>query len=846
MESYSGPPADGESGQSAQRPQQARQHADNTQDSNWSPLTTPPSVPYPSVSPAHSSLNSSFTRTNDEDYDAQFGYTTVGLGISPSPGHRRVLSQEAFLQESPRYPDTPKTPYQSNDYLLGSPGSAMHPLQADYPHYGQRAAASPPRRWWPTSFGWGWTDSRWVMYALLVFGIVMAISHHVFYSRLDGQPADDQLKMMRFGTLLAYIAKSSLVSAVIFAHRQQIWATVKRRNMKFRTIDDLFASADDLRALVSWELAKKARVALALAIVVWLFPLTVILTPPTLTVAPKTEVDVTQCPSVRTLNFEQEKVKNWRDPGRINGYPGLSLSLWNNTVPLSGSITTPFNDTFFDYWTGSSWQTNVVATTSAFATKAVARDSVAVETCGLGWNCSYVISFTAPGYKCEEVARGRDSNTKQLADMGAPFNTSQLIPDGSNTYLAHTTLGEYSSVQMDAQPGGAPVSLKPPYPKNLGAFRTEPVLWIGHSDQVDPTQPVPTEATDPKWNTSFVPVIFRCEHYVTNYTVQFNHTYSDQVVKVLKKTYLRPIINTTFVPGVEANDGTKDNVTATPESNYIRPLDVESYRFAGAYHSLGLQMRTFINGSLQYTPYVFGNTDALKTRLINKATYLVVPNLRLQIQEFYENMLFSLLSNPQFIVVTWAANATERSGMANASTAADPRLLYPCTRTRTINAYAYRARDLWLVYAFAVVSVVASVFFGALAVAENDNHVRDIKMSSIVAATRAPILEDLPWSLSRWGEVPDDIRDTKVGYGLVVDKMAGTPGTPGGGLQRRVLYGFAPAEVLVPEGRSERSLGIPGTPGTPGSGPGLGQGPKRRRLGVDRGREILGRFRRRH
>ena len=110
------------------------------------------------------------------------------------------------------------------------------------------------------------------MYLLLLVGVLMAVGHHIFYSRLRGKPAEDQLKMMRFGTLMAYVAKSSLVSAVIFAYRQQIWATVRRKNLKLRTIDNLFAAADDLRAMASWELMKKARVALSLALVVWFVP----------------------------------------------------------------------------------------------------------------------------------------------------------------------------------------------------------------------------------------------------------------------------------------------------------------------------------------------------------------------------------------------------------------------------------------------------------------------------------------------------------------------------------------------------------------------------------------------
>jgi hypothetical protein len=233
-------------------------------------------------------------------------------------------------------------------------------------------------------------------------------------------------------------------------------------------------------------------------------------------------------------------------------------------------VRTPFNRTFFDYWTGTSLQTNLYATLSAYSNKAVKRDDVSIEVCGAGWNCSYVIEFTAPGYKCEQIARGRDDNTEKLASMKAPFNTKDLLPDGKHGYVAHTTLGDYSSVQIDAHPGGSPINLNQTepekWPKNLGAFRTEPVLWIGHSDLADPGQPMPKK-DDGRWLSGFVPTIFRCEHYYTQYKVQFNHTLSDQVIKVLNRTYLRPVVDTTFQPGVDANDGTKDNITATPESN---------------------------------------------------------------------------------------------------------------------------------------------------------------------------------------------------------------------------------------------------------------------------------------
>lgn len=293
-----------------------------------------------------------------------------------------------------------------------------------------------------------------------------------------------------------------------------------------------------------------------------------ILTPATLTVAPLTELLDTQCNAVRTLNFDSEKTKNWREAMRINDYPLVSLSLWNSSLEGSARVKDPFNETFFDYWTGTSLQTNMYATLSAYSDKAVKRDNVSIEVCGSGWNCSYIIEFTAPGYKCEQIAKGRNDNTAKLADLKAPFNTKDLLPDGKYGYVAHTTLGDYSPVQIDAKPGGSPKeNLTTPWPKNIGAFRTEPVLWIGHSDFADPNRKIMPAQDDDEWATAFVPTIFRCEHYHTHYKVQFNHTLSDQAIKVLNRTYLRPVVDTRFEPGVDANDGTKDNVTATPKEN---------------------------------------------------------------------------------------------------------------------------------------------------------------------------------------------------------------------------------------------------------------------------------------
>jgi len=107
------------------------------------------------------------------------------------------------------------------------------------------------------------------MYALFWLGFAFAVGHHAFYTYLDGKAADDQIRMMRFGGLLSYAAKASLVGAVIFAYRQQIWVTVIRNVLRLKTIDSLFAAVNEPLSMFNWEFIKKARVAMCLAVLVW-------------------------------------------------------------------------------------------------------------------------------------------------------------------------------------------------------------------------------------------------------------------------------------------------------------------------------------------------------------------------------------------------------------------------------------------------------------------------------------------------------------------------------------------------------------------------------------------------
>ncbi|EFQ31518.1 uncharacterized protein GLRG_06807 [Colletotrichum graminicola M1.001] len=641
-------------------------------------------------------------------------------------------------------------------------------------------------------------QASWNMYLWLALGIACAIGHHVFYHFLDGKPAEDQVRMLRYGTALAFAAKASLGAAVISAFQQRVWTTVRSRFMTIAALDSMFAATENFIALLSWDFLKGAKAAAALALFVWLSPLVVILTSNTLLVEPRTILENGTCPSIRSLNFAKEDTHQWRAPTKIDGRYEMPLSIWNSTKPADSEP-----EGWFDYYTGPSPNFQQTATLGAFLQEVVARKNSSIEICRKGWNCTFEIDFTAPGYKCSEQARGIGSKpanlTQQSGEAKPPFGTDILLPEGTFAYYAFTSGGEYSTTQMkDVEIGGIP-KMDPPYPEHMGALRTEPVIWIGHVVPPDADHPASRKEEDE--NMNYVPKIFACEHYETEYTAVFNYTDATQSAYMKKHKFLAPIINTTFIPGLDANDGTADNVTAVPKENYVLPQDVERYRRVAAYHSLGFMLRKFLNGTVQVNKQSanpMANTDAIQTKLLDpRNDYFPVFNLQDMVQEFYEDLILSIFSTPQFLPVVWAAQTDENTGglVLGGDQHNHSAYEYPCQRSRMVNMYSYHARDLWIVYAIAILLAGSGVALGALAVLENGGVLRNTRFSSVVAATRGPALDKVHWEGPDrdQGDVPDDVKKLKLGYGVINQSMGN--GLNAGERYPRQSMVWSPSEV---------------------------------------------------
>jgi hypothetical protein len=170
-------------------------------------------------------------------------------------------SQSAVYQES-AYAGTS---YDDKARLLGSAAGESEPYQRSQV---QDEPPGPPRNNTAPQF-LRWQNPIWLMLLFYALGIVAAISHHAFYKSLDGKEASNQLIMLRYGGIFAYFLKANFVAAVLLAYRQQIWATCRRKELPIRTIDCLFAAADDLSAMFNLEFIRAAKSAIALACLIW-------------------------------------------------------------------------------------------------------------------------------------------------------------------------------------------------------------------------------------------------------------------------------------------------------------------------------------------------------------------------------------------------------------------------------------------------------------------------------------------------------------------------------------------------------------------------------------------------
>ncbi|KAJ5436849.1 hypothetical protein N7445_007734 [Penicillium cf. griseofulvum] len=313
--------------------------------------------------------------------------------------------------------------------------------------------ASPPRDGvTPAAWGTGWQCPT-MMVALVFSGAMFSMGHHLYYQSLDNtrvNSVDQQTWAIRIGTGFAFLIKSFFVSAIGIAGVQQMWATLRRKFVKIRGIDGMFAVLTSPLALLTLDLWMCAKTLVLLSIMSWLIPLTAIVTPATLTINLLTTTNITNI-RVPAVNFAVNSF--W--------YPWATFHGAGMISSPAASIDRLFTATYSS--------AEVVPFSAPFP------------------NSSYTLEFWGPSYKCQKLSEAIvEMKGMNLSDSSMNYGSLQNAWDHQVANTSNKFPVVYSAAVSTA------------LNNTIFVFATgSNPLWNDNATQ-------PTELVCQLWNTSYV------------------------------------------------------------------------------------------------------------------------------------------------------------------------------------------------------------------------------------------------------------------------------------------------------------------------------------------------------
>ncbi|KUJ07823.1 uncharacterized protein LY89DRAFT_742588 [Mollisia scopiformis] len=153
---------------------------------------------------------------------------------------------------------------------------------------------------------------------------------------LKGRLVLDPQWPQRAGLALSTFGAFCLTRAVVIAYQQLVWVTLKKRSFKLSTIDAIFNALDDPLGFLDLELISRATRLSILAIQLWLIPISVLLTPATLTPIARTENITITCNNIQSINMNLDvQVTPTLLAGENLGPQGL---VYGRAMPSNNSI----------------------------------------------------------------------------------------------------------------------------------------------------------------------------------------------------------------------------------------------------------------------------------------------------------------------------------------------------------------------------------------------------------------------------------------------------------------------------------------------------------------------------
>jgi hypothetical protein len=330
--------------------------------------------------------------------------------------------------------------------------------------------------------------------ALFLVGLGSCIGHHLFLKNLNDKVVENQVWINRYSLALAFLVKASLAAAISVAFSQKLWYSLNRTSggVSVTAIDALFTVLESPLQFSALDMWSSAPIATAMALAIWLIPLSALISPTALTVGLVVQNSTNKDCLVPTLNMNNQTANI------------LTNSLSLSTVDHTGNV-----------FTSSMEAQRLVGLTAQNG-----RQSGWSSPCGP--NCSYEVEFMAPSWKCYK--------TQELDNPDVPWRNWNLVdrPDPAMSYWFYG-YGNGSNITLESDAGN--IEYGPIYGAGLNDNTNQ--FWVGISGQPG----LPTE--DIETVQKFLEMhIFYCDFMNSSYRLQINYVNDHQVNNILSLTML--------------------------------------------------------------------------------------------------------------------------------------------------------------------------------------------------------------------------------------------------------------------------------------------------------------------
>lgn len=588
----------------------------------------------------------------------------------------------------------------------------------------------------------------YLMFGLLLWGVLLAVGHHVVYQFLDGKlvPSYSQAWIIRTATGVALLIKASWSLAVGIALQQTLWYTFRRFFVKIGSVDNLLTMEQNLLGFLSLDALKTAPTAILLAVVMWLLPVVTVITPGTLSVVVNsdrfTHSTTCQVPTFGEGGFDGAKLLE--NGSQVMVFPSPQTRALTSGVVSGGSIS-PF-----------------------------------ASPCGS--NCSYQISFSGPGFECKTspnfvISKG-DGNKPSLNESAVddPFSPMPLTPGKpgfSNSYFLPYYTAIIGSETSDR------TTLWIQYLNNdsthhvPNTFRYDPDVNYVNGSGTQNLSPLTLAQENATWQT------MACTLHNTTYRVKFNFENGHMSTTISKLSSIT--LNTNKTTG------------AFPFSN--SSLETLPGQYLGPTATFLEALNGFVLGSV---PYAAGITDSYPnigdavqdTEIANTGIASVSQYKGSAPDEVQGFTYYSwIVEKPFLTAIPELFTNITLSTLSISSTRANT----ICTSSPTQVVYNYRPLYLVLTYGLGLLATLLCIVLGIITLRANGS-VANSSFSHIVRATGNPalhrVLDDRCHGLKSSLEHKIMYGETVVGDSLLKnwsEPKTSTQGKAAFGLQGQVM-----------------------------------------------------------